>query len=243
MNRGVYATGTGMLSAQRWMEVTTNNLANATTNGYKRDQVTFREAMMQTLAANGGSGPVIGEAATGSVADGQITVFERGLLTPTGNPLDVAIDRELGMFAVRTPSGVQFTRDGSFALNNEQQLVTQAGHLVLDADQQPITLPKGRPTFGTDGTLNVNGQPIGRVGVFTGSFSKLGSNLYSGQNAQALSASEAVVKPQHIESSNVNAIQAMVDMITAGRAFEISQKSIVSQDELTQKLIQSLQDR
>ena len=102
MNRGIYSTATGMVAAQRWMDVTANNLANASTNGFKRDGLLFNDAMQRSSAPTVASARASGSIGTGAVPQAEYTVFERGSLTMTSNPLDMAIENDKGMFAVQT---------------------------------------------------------------------------------------------------------------------------------------------
>jgi flagellar basal-body rod protein FlgF len=241
MNRGIYSTATGMVAAQRWMDVTANNLANASTNGFKRDGLVFNDAMERELAASGGFGTRLGSLGVGATPQGEYTVFEGGPVTATGNPLDMAIEGDKGMFAVRTPGGVRYTRDGSFSLNANRELVTKNGHQVLDERLEPITLPAGKLDVSNEGALSIDGKAAGTIGIFEGTFTKEGDNLYSAVSAKK--AESGGVRTHAIEGSNVNAVEAMISMITLSRSFELAQKSITQQDELTQRLIQSLQDR
>src|SRR4051812_346013 len=123
MNRGIYSTASGMLAAQQSMDVITNNLANASTIGFKRDGIAFANAIEQQLQSGGGR---IGSLGTGPTSTGQYTVFEAGAIMATNNPLDVAIGSEKGTFAVQTGNGqIAYTRDGSFEIDANRQLVTK----------------------------------------------------------------------------------------------------------------------
>jgi flagellar basal-body rod protein FlgF len=239
MNRGIYATATGMVSGQKLLDVIANNLANANTTGFKRDGVAFNEALERGLRANGGLGAYVGKLGSGSAEQARYTVFEPGPIHATGNPLDVAIETPRGLFAVQTPQGIRYTRDGAFSVNQDGLLVTKAGDPVLDDALQPIQLPPGSPKVTPDGSVSVEGKSAGKIGVFDGEFTKIGDNLYEGSNAQLIEGPRIAVAS--LESSNVNPVEAMIQMISVNRAFELAQKSIQQQDELAQKLIQSLQ--
>ena len=93
----------------------------------------------------------------------------------------------------------------------------------------------------TAGEISGDGEPVGTVGVFVGKFSKLGNNLLASQDATPMT--DPTVKSGAVEGSNVNAIESMIQMITLGRTFEMSQRSIQQQDDMNSKLIQSLNDR
>jgi flagellar basal-body rod protein FlgF len=241
MNRGIYATATGMIAAQKWMDVVSNNLANVSTSGFKRDDVAFRDVMVREMRSGGGRGSHLGSLGSGVILDQEFTIFERGSITPTGNPLDVAIDSDTGLFAVQTPNGVRYTRDGAFQLDSNRRLVTKTGHAVLDDRGSEIELPLGTISISGDGTVSVDNAEVGKLGVYDGSFKKIGDNLFASATANAIDG--PTLKPGSIESSNVNVVEAMITLISVNRTFEMSQKNITQQDELTQRLIQSLQDR
>jgi flagellar basal-body rod protein FlgF len=238
MNRGIYSTSAAMLSAQRQLDLLSNNLANVSTTGFKRDELAFGDAMEMALRADGGRGAALGTMSVGSAEALPYTAFELGQMQNTGNPFDFAIEDPHAMFAVQTPAGIRFTRNGAFQITSEGMLVTRDGHAVLDSNRQPIQIPTGELEAATDGTLNVGGQPIGTLGLFRGRFSKEGSTLYASADAQA--SPDAQIRWKTLETSNVNAVEAMTEMIVLQRRFDLSQRSILQQDELTQRLIQSL---
>ena len=167
----------------------------------------------------------------------------RGPITATGNPLDVALKTPNAMFAVQNAdSTISYTRDGSFSLNSNHELVTQSGALVLDSNKNPITLPPGQISIASNGTVSVtNGKSTtsaGTLGVFTGSFSKAGANLYTGSNVTDVATPDLAAGS--VEGSNVNAVESMLDLIRISRSYEMQQKSITQQDELSQKLLTTI---
>lgn len=239
MNRGIYATANGMIAGQQLLDAIAQNLANASTVGYKRDGLTFQDALIRTLRADGGTGAVIGDLGSGSHEVGRFTDFTPGPIQRTGNHLDVAIRTREGAFAVQTPDGVRYTRDGSFTRSSDGQLVTQAGFPVLDSQGRPIALPDGESiVIGPDGAVTVGDQEIAVLGVFEGSFAKIGNTLFTSSDARPLTAPS--LEPESVEGSNVDTLHSMIQMIELNRTFEMAQRSIIQQDELTQKLIQSL---
>lgn len=233
-----------MSVAERWMDVISHNLANASTTAFKRDVMVFNEGFERLLANSGGEGESIGRLGAGPEVKGVFTVWEMGGIAPTGNDFDVALATENGMFQVRSGNGsVSFTRDGAWALSPERTLVTKNGSEVLDAEGQPITIPPGQMVIGRDGAVEVNGQRVGQIAVFTGAFSKNGNGEYASNNAVAMTPDTVQIQQRFIESSNVNAIEEMISMIKLNRAFEMAQRSAQSQDESTGRLIQILQGR
>src|SRR5579862_6795104 len=154
MNRGVYSTATGMIASEQLLDVVSNNLANASTNAFKQDGISFGTAMDMALASEGRP---IGSISTGAGVATEYTDFSPGAITSTGNPLDMAIESSKGAFAVQTPSGVSYTRDGAFELNDSRQLVTKQGYQVLGDDGSPITVHQGQLEVGEDGSISAGG--------------------------------------------------------------------------------------
>src|SRR5579862_5330180 len=115
MNRGIYTAASGMNAAQRLLDVTANNLANVSTNGFKSDGLIFRDALEANMSQNG---QPIGQMSFGVQSDGGFTNFEVGSISQTGNPLDVAITSPQGAFKVDIGNGqFRYTRDGAFRLD------------------------------------------------------------------------------------------------------------------------------
>jgi flagellar basal-body rod protein FlgF len=246
MNRGIYATATGMLTSQQWMDTIANNLANASTIGYKRDSLNFDEAMLRELAVNSQS---IGSIGAGPIAPRTYTIFAQGSIQETGNPLDIAILGEKGLFGVQVNGQRMYTRDGSFQVNENGILVTKSGHPVLDVQGNTIQLPEGKIKVAEDGNITVNDEPVGQIGIFDAvrgnstelGFTKVGGNLYIANLPVDLAS--VAVRSGALESSNVDPVESMVQMISLSRAFEMAQRSIQQQDELNQRLIQSAQEK
>jgi flagellar basal body rod protein FlgG len=230
-----------MAVSERWLDTVTNNLANASTVGFKREAVAFNESLLREMRSQGGQGGAVGSLGSGPGPISTSLVMEVGSPIHTGNPLDVAIRTEKGFFSVQTPDGARFTRNGSFTLGADRTLVTQAGLPVLDTQGSPITMPVGKPEITEAGEVKVDGKVIAQLGLFDGEFSAMGENLYTGENTTPMTT--AALMPGSLEGSNVNAIEEMVQMVKLNRAFELAQKSAASQDESTDRLIQSMSAR
>ena len=228
-----------MKSAQYWLDVVSHNLANVSTTGYKRQGVAFNDTLTRAMYGEGGR--YLGELGAGTTLQREYTVMDVGSVTTTGNMLDVAIQSREGFFAIETGEGIRYTRDGSFSLNANRELVTKDGHLVLDQQENAIVLPSGQIEINTDGAVSVDGTAVGTLGVFDGAVVKSGSGLFIGQDMQRLNSPSLL--PGAIEGSNVNAIEQMIEMIRLNRIYEMAQRSAQGQDEMTQKLIQSIQNR
>jgi flagellar basal-body rod protein FlgG len=238
MNRGIYAPASGMMNNERLLDIVANNLANANTAGYKRDGMSFQEAVIREMSTNGGQGDSIGSIGLGPDTGIQFTSMEQGPITMTSQPLDLAIQGSAGMFAIQTPNGVQYTRDGSFTVSSDGVLVTKDGNPVLDNSFHQIDITPGDISVGPGGSVSIKGATTsttaGRIGVFTGNFTKLGGNNWLGNGAVADDTIQ--IQSGAIEGSNVNPIEEMVNLIRIGRTYELQQRSIAQQDELNQKL-------
>ncbi len=237
MNRGIYAAATGMVANEKWLDVLSNNLANSNTSGFKAEGIAFGDSFENQLQSNLGE-RALGTLGTGAVEQNRFVDWSQGSVTETGNPLDMSLSQPGTMFGIQTPHGIQYTRAGSFTINEQRQLMTKDGQLVMDKDGKPIDLPEGELKVAPDGTLLINDQVIAQIGVFKGDFRRVSGTFFSATNAEAVESSQ--VRSGTIESSNVNVIEAMVGMIRIGRSYEMSQKTIQQQDELTSKLIQAM---
>jgi flagellar basal-body rod protein FlgG len=237
MNRGIYSLASGMVATQQAMDVVSNNLANVNTGGFKADKVLFNDALQQELTNSDGTR--IGTIGSGAAAKAQYTDLTQGNITETNNQLDLAIEGS-GMFAVQGPNGeTLYTRNGAFKRSSDGTLVTLQGYPVLDPNGKTIELRPGTVAVSANGSISTgqDGTTYAQIGIFDGTFSKSGSGAYRSANTAA---STAKVKQGALESSNVNPITTMVDMISLGRNFELSQKSILAEDDMTQKLTSTL---
>ncbi len=228
-----------MVGAQQLLDVVAHNLANVSTNGYKRDGVVFTDSFTRLM--NAADGREIGALGSGTVMRGQYTVHELGSLTTTGNPLDIAIQTERGMFAIQTDNGTRYTRNGAFTLNSNRELVTKSGLPVLNDREGSIVLPTGKIEIGISGAVSVDGELVANIGIFDGAVQKVGNGLYVGNGMQLID--EPNLQSGMIEGSNVNAIEEMIHMIQLNRIYEMAQKAAQGHDEMTQRLIQSLEGR
>jgi flagellar basal-body rod protein FlgF len=219
MERGLYIAASGMVAEQMRQDQIANDLANASTPGYKADRVTQR-SFADLLVSNSLTGRTVGALNTGVAADRLVTDVAPQPLRETGEPLDLAIAGD-GWFAVRTDDGVRYTRNGQFGASAQGMLVDAAGHPVLGRDGQPVQL---------DASGAVDPQ---QVAVFTlEDPAKQGENLYTGT---ASGAADGVVRAGALEGSAVDPARAMVDMIASFRAFEAGQKVIQTIDESLRK--------
>lgn len=228
-----------MQTTTQWMDVLSNNLANSSTDGYKSDSISFADVLVKNIYADGGSGKLLG-----SIGNGPEAVIERsdmklGPVRSTGNPLDIVLQNTKEMLAVNADGQTMYTRDGALKIDPERYLVTQRGHRVLDDRGTPIQLQtEGLVQISPNGEVIQGTESIAKLGVFTGSFNKEGNNLWS--SGQPTRVTDPSIATASLEGSNVDVVSTMVDLIKINRHFEMSQKSIHSQDDMTGKLLEIL---
>jgi flagellar basal-body rod protein FlgG len=264
MNPGLKASASGMRAQQLRIDAIANNLANVNTTGFKRSRVTFQDLLYETLQGTRlvnyqnveAMGPV--QVGRGVRVVGNARVHSQGSLEPTQRLTDVAIQGE-GLFMIEMPdSTVAYTRDGTFSIADTGALVNQDGFAVLGLNENAILLPPG-----TSGVLSISptGQvsvdqageviPIGEIALTRflnpSGLESLGGNLYRRTDA----AGEGIVGLPHefgfgqlvqgyLETSNVEIVQEMVDMIAAQRAYEVNSKAIQTAEEMIENAINGL---
>ena len=239
MERGLFIAATGMLANQLRQDVIANNLANATTAGYKGDRA-VQQAFPAMLLQQVQTGQQIGSLSLGTRVAGVFTDSSQGAIRNTGNAYDLAIAGD-GFFSVQAKGGVRYTRDGSFSVDVKNQLVTARGEPVLDRNNRPITIPPGndRATIDEQGNVIANGRTIATLAVTVldpKSLRKQGDDLYQGTVQRG--GAQGRVEQGYLEQSNVNSVREMVDLIETMRSFEASQKVTQSLDETLGKAIE-----
>jgi len=238
--RGLYSAAMGMMTSQAQVDMISQNLANANTPGYCRDEaleMSFPQMMLSRLDSKGAT--AIGQLGTGNTMDGMYTSFEDGADQETGSPFDLALQGNV-FFTVQDGQGqTDYTRNGDFTLNQQGQLVTSAGDAVLgetNGQQQEIFVPSGTLVVAKDGSLSgaVDAQGQTVDGLMLSSkpdgavWSKIGDSLFSGQ---AQNPGNYAVQQGYSEGSNVNPVDEMVKLIDASRAYEANAKVIQATDE------------
>jgi flagellar basal-body rod protein FlgG len=240
MIRGLYAAASGMIAQQNVTDTLANNIANASTVGYKQDTPTFRalQGMALSRLTNGsGRGQAIGDLGMGVTADKVYTNWQTGPLTQTGNPLDASLG-DNQFFAVQTPQGERYTRAGNFQVDGAGNLLNGSSLPVLDINGQPIRATAGQNNFALDsqGNLTANGQPIARLRVVQADPNALvrdGANLFASTVPNAVRpAAVPQVNPATLEQSNVNPVMSMVELITVSRSFDMAQRALTTQDSM-----------
>jgi flagellar basal-body rod protein FlgG len=257
--RSLWVSKTGLEAQQLNVDVIANNLANVSTNGFKRQRPIFEDLLYQQLRQPGAqtsqqtqvpSGLQIG---TGVRPTATVRNFANGSLQQTGNSLDLAVNGA-GFFQILLPDGTTaYTRDGSFQLDSNGQMVTSSGYTL----QPAITIPPNTltTTIGADGTVSVtqagSSTPIQLGTIQLANFINPAGLQARGENLFLETAASG--PPQldtpgvnglgplnqgFVETSNVSVTEELVNLITAQRAFEINSRAIETSDQMLQKLTQ-----
>ena len=227
-----------MSACQRAQEVSASNLANLNTTGFKVDRPVFSAVYARTVyRTQGNTATPIGALSGGALLTTTYTDFQAGAFQKTDNPMDLAIEGD-GFFAIQTPRGTRYTRNGAFQLNADGMLVTRQGFPVLSETGEPIRVPKGAPlTFGEDGSIVINNAVVVKLRIVRGNLFKEADGLFAGS---ALPAANPRVVSGALETSNVNLVREMVSMIELLRAYESHQKVVQAHDETLSRAINEL---
>ena len=257
MIRSLAIAKTGMEAQQMKLDAISNNLANVSTNGYKRAGVVFADLIYQNLRQAGAASSEQTTLPTGlQVGLGVQPVattrsFTQGNLQQSSNPLDLAI-RGNGFFQIQLPDGTSgYTRDGSFQVDAQGQLVTNAGYAV----QPGITIPANAQsvTIAADGTVSVTlpgqaqAQQVGQLQLASfvnpAGLEPKGMNLFAETAASGTPNAGAPganglgsLQQGYVETSNVNVVEELVSMIQTQRAYELNSKAIQTSDQMLQRL-------
>lgn len=251
MIRGLYSAATGQDAAILNQNIVAQNLAHATVPGYRRQGIvftTFEQAVAQAAlpTAPGAmtAGPPAVQTTTGNATDsllgtqssGTFTAFESGPLEYTGNPLDVAATGD-AFFVVQGPGGELLTRNGSFRLNADNQLVNPSGFLVR-GQGGPITFPPDAReiTITLDGVIMANNQEVGRLLLaqvpFPQMLERAGTTVFSGGVPRGQPEPGTVrIEQGYREGSNVQAVTELVSMIAGLRLYQASDRALRSLSE------------
>lgn len=259
MMRSLWIAKTGLDAQQLNLDVISNNLANVSTNGFKRSRAVFEDLLYQTMRQPGAqstqttqvpSGLTLG---TGARPISTERIYTQGSLQKTENPLDMAINGP-GFFQIQMPDGtLAYTRDGAFQKDNTGQIVTSSGYPLSPA----ITIPQNATSLSIsrDGVVSVTlpgataPTQLGTVQLATfinvGGLQSVGENLFietasSGAptpNTPGLNGT-GLVNQGYVETSNVNVAEELVTMIQAQRAYEVNSKVITTSDAMLGRLVQ-----
>jgi flagellar basal-body rod protein FlgF len=217
MDRGLYLAASGMLAEQVRQNQIANDLANASTPGYKADRTT-QQSFGSMLLGNSVTGQAIGSTTTAVQVTGEVTDWTAQPVKDTGEPLDFAIVGD-GFFGLQTANGTRYTRNGQFTANAQNQLVTADGDRVLGRNGQPLTI-------GADAKVDPRNVNV----VLLTNPRKGGDNLVTGTPGRPAGQVAGQVRSGALEGSGADPTTAMVDMIASMRAYESGQKVIQTID-------------
>ena len=249
--RGLYTGATGMLVGLHQMDVVANNLANASTPGFRSSDTIQRafpslliERVERTGPGMGVQRATLGELGIGVTIDGTYTNFTAGALRQTDNPLDVALLEPDAFFTIATGAGQRYTRDGSFQLNANRELVNSSGHQVLGS-RGPIHIDGTKVIIDGDGFVYVDDILVDRLLITSFAAPEVlpreaGQYFVAVPEAGAFTPAEFTVAQGQLEQSNVNIVRELVKMINVQRAYEANQKAVKATDETLGKLVNEL---
>ena len=237
MQSGLYVALSGQLAIQRRLDTIAQNVANSSTAGFRGEQVKFESILSQT--------PL--DTVAFSSAGKSYLSRRPGELTRTDNPLDVAIEGD-AWFAIATPAGQVYTRDGRMRMTEAGELQTLNGYAVLDVGGAPIVLNPnaGPPQIARDGTITQDGQQMGAIGLFR--ISEL-SSLARYENSGVLPDRPAEpvldfvqtgVVQGYVERANVNPIEEMARLVSVTRAFEAITSALNDTDSSLREAVRTL---
>jgi flagellar basal-body rod protein FlgF len=257
MIRGMYAAAAGMLAAFTRQEQINNNLANVNTPGFKRDMSPIREGNVVGEVRDVGQTfrvpyqtrqlkSMVGMVGTGALNDPVVTDFSDGDLRPTGKELDLAVVGP-GFFQMRSPDGNTFyTRAGQFDRDAGGRLVDPNGAFLM-GDDGPVQVGQGPVTIDADGTVYADGTEVTILKVMTfptdTAMRKMGDNAFvpTDPNAEPSYADElTTVQQGSLEGSNVDPTQAVVEMMSAMRSYEASQRMVQLNDTILERAVNDI---
>lgn len=237
METGIYVALSGQKAAEQRLDTIAHNLANASTPGFKAEAVSFSTVMSRT-----GLEPV-----SFATKGANFVSRQPGAIVQTGNPLDLAISGD-AWFAVETPSGPAYTRDGRITVTPAGEMRSMAGHYFVDqGGARLLVAPNGGPLeIATDGTLTQSGVKRGVLGLFTleeaSELTRIGDSAYlaSIPGVPVADYTSNNVRQGYIEQSNVNPIMELASMISLMRSFESVSSSLDQSDKSLREAIRSL---
>lgn len=254
MVRGLYTAYTGMINQQKRLDTVTNNLANASTTGFKREGLTSKSFdQMLTVKLNDLSVPYlnegIGKMSIGVKIGENYTDYSQGSLKETGNTYDLALAGN-GFFAIsytdkKGNTSEKYTRDGEFTMDSEGYLRTLEGDYVQgEGGDIMIPVETSEVSIRDNGDIYADGEYVDSLRIVDfedyNNIEKFGENLYNVVDGATETESTAAVKQGYLEMSNINVVKEMVEMITISRAYESNQKLIQTEDDMLDKSVNQI---
>ncbi len=254
MVRGLYTAYTGMINQQKRLDTVTNNLANASTTGFKREGLTSKSFdQMLTVKLNDLSVPYlnegIGKMSLGVKIGENYTDYSQGSLKETGNTYDLALAGN-GFFTIsytdkKGNTSEKYTRDGEFTMDSEGYLRTLEGDYVQgEGGAIMIPVETSEVSIRDNGDIYADGEYVDSLRIVDfedyNNIEKFGENLYNVVDGATETESTAAVKQGYLEMSNINVVKEMVEMITISRAYESNQKLIQTEDDMLDKSVNQI---
>lgn len=251
MVRGLYTAYTGMINQQKRLDTVTNNLANASTTGFKREGLTSKSFdQMLTVKLNDLSVPYlnegIGKMSLGVKIGENYTDYSQGSLKETGNTYDLALAGN-GFFTIsytdkKGNTSEKYTRNGEFTMDSEGYLRTLEGDYVQgEGGAIMIPVETSEVSIRDNGDIYADGEYVDSLRIVDfedyNNIEKFGENLYNVVDGATETESTAAVKQGYLEMSNINVVKEMVEMITISRAYESNQKLIQTEDDMLDKSV------
>jgi flagellar basal-body rod protein FlgF/flagellar basal-body rod protein FlgG len=226
MNSGFYSAFAAFSSRTDALEMLANNVANASTVGFKASHAFYRSFDSWTQPFN--ATPINQAINHFGVLGGAHLDLSPGNLEPTGNDTDVALERS-GFFTIQAANGIRYTRAGNFSLNAQRQLVTAQGDLVL-GEQGPIQIPNGQLSISADGTISVGGVLVSKLKIAdpapTTQLTAEGKNYFIIPAAEVKPATTVSVRQGSLEMSNSDPVRSTVSIIELQRTAELMEKAL-----------------
>ena len=251
MVRGLYTAYTGMINQQKRLDTVTNNLANASTTGFKREGLTSKSFdQMLTVKLNDLSVPYlnegIGKMSLGVKIGENYTDYSQGSFKETGNTYDLALAGN-GFFTIsytdkKGNTSEKYTRDGEFTMDSEGYLRTLEGDYVQgEGGNIMIPVETSEVSIRDNGDIYADGEYVDSLRIVDfedyNNIEKFGENLYNVVDGATETESTAAVKQGYLEMSYINVVKEMVEMITISRAYESNQKLIQTEDDMLDKSV------
>ncbi len=227
----------GLRARMESLELLANNIANASTGGYKADREFY--SLYHAPDAEGAE-PLT----TMPIIERPWIDLSQGTIHTTGNPLDLAVTGK-GFFAVNGPNGPLYTRNGSFQLSKDGRLVTSEGYAVRSVDGRPIVLESARSiVIASDGTVQQDGNAAGQIEIAdfpaTAGLSKQGSNYFRAADRGKRAGAAASVEQGKLEASNAGSAEAAVRLVSVMRQFEMMQKAVTLGNEMNRAAVEQV---
>ena len=222
------------------LEMLANNIANQTTAGYKADREFYRLFRTPDAGVDGPPPPSL------PVMESHWTDFSQGSLTPTGNPLDLAISGD-GFFTVRGPGGLLYSRNGQFHVPSDGVLATTEGYPVLDRSGSPVQVDPTRPVeVSPDGAVHQDGAAVGEIGVVQfadpSALSKVAGTYFRSEQPglSPTAAGDAEIQQGRLEGANASPAEAAVRLVGVMRQFEMLQRAVQLGSEMSRRAVEEV---